>query len=45
MQVSGNFVLRNSDIDNSEGTELYERIKKQVLKLVHMQICNCKLLY
>lgn len=28
MQVSGNFVLRNSDIDNSEGTELYERIKK-----------------
>lgn len=27
-QVSGNFVLRNSDIDNSEGTELYERIKK-----------------
>lgn len=27
-QINGNFVLRNSDIDNSEGTELYEKIKK-----------------
>ena len=31
-QVSGSFVLRNSDIDNSDSTELYERIKKSSIE-------------